>query len=324
MARPSLTAVPAQRSSLPVLQVRRRLVLGLLAGTSAIGLFSGVAWALAPEPAPVVESARDEAAVSLATIVANDFVNGRDSAVPAAAGVDPLFSRTNQGAFPDARVTFAGSTQTRYGDVQAVTTERSEFHVAVTREGVTELFELSVPMVLSSGGWVLGAAPSLSPVSAASAVDIPDYSKLFEAGGTQSDLSSLPYGAAVTEQVNRWAAAFASGGPKSPELFALTQDNDASHSYDGLGGWSAEQVVVKSFATGPNDPESAARFGSTWLTVRVALVLVPPSANGPTLSTEYDLLLQPEMNTATPPVTAWGPAGVGPTSELVNYVNSNG
>lgn len=322
MARPSLTAVPAQRSSRPLLKIRRRWVLGALAGTSLIGVLSGVAWLTTPTQEPYLVAARDEAAVALATIVANDYVSGRDTTVPAAGGVDPLFSRTTAGAFADPRVTFSGSTQVRLGDQQAMTMERSTFSVSVTEGETSRLYELSVPMALTSAGWVLGASPALSPVPLATPVDLPDYSDLFAGGGTQSDLSTLPYGVAVGEQVTRWATAFASGGVGSPDLFALTQDNDSSHSYDGLGGWSVQNTEIKSYTTGPNGPATAERFGATWLTVRVGLVLVPPGANGPTLSAEYDLLLQPELNPANPPVTAWGPAGVGPTSQLVNYANN--
>lgn len=322
MARPSLTAVPAQRSSLPVLKIRRRVILGLCAGSAAVGLFSGIAWLTAPEYQPAMVAARDEAAVSLATIVANDYVLGKDTSVPVADGIDPLFSRATAGAFTDPEVTFAGSSQVRLGDTAAMTLERSEFHVTVRQGETSKVYELSIAMAQTSRGWILASSPSIAPATLAPAVKLPQYGELFAGGGDSSDLNALPSGAKVTEQVNRWAQAYAAGGVGDPNLFALTQDNDASHSYDGLGGWTVQNVTVLSFTQGSNSAESAKRFGDRWLTVRVALVLAPPAANGPTLKTEYDLLLQPEMNPANPPVTAWGPAGVGPTSALVNYANN--
>lgn len=322
MARPSLTAVPAQRSSLPVLKIRRRVVMGLCVGASAIGLFSGIAWLSAPDVEPVRVAARDDAAVALATTVAQDYVLGTDTLVPVANGISATFSQTNPGALPGADVTFAGTTQVRLGDQQALTVQRSTFHVSVSGVEESHLYELTVSMAMTSRGWILAAAPSLAPLPLAESVVVPGYDELFVAGGTQAELSGLAFGPKVIEQVNRWAQIYAAGGVASPELFALTQDNDSAHAYDGLGGWTVQNVEIKSFIQGPNGGASAERFGSTWVTVRVALVLAPPAANGPTLRAEYDLLLQPEMNPATPPVTAWGPAGVGPTSELVNFVNN--
>lgn len=318
-----ITAVPAQRSSLPLLQIRRRLIIGALCATSAIGIASGIAWAL-PDPAPASIPARSEAAISLAQILVTDFVEGRDTTVPAAEGVRTDFSRSNGGALPDARITFAGSRQTYVGDTATpAIVERVAFHVAYTSGESTQVLEISVPMRQHGEGWIASAAPSVSPVHLAAPGPALDYSELYVGGGDANELATLPYGPAVKEQVNRWAKAFAEGGVASPELFNVTQDKNAEARYDGLGGWTATDVQIRSFTAGANSSqERIAQFGGTWLTVRVALVLVPPGANGPSLSTEYDLLLEPEMNPAQPPVTAWGPAGVGPTSALTDYVNN--
>lgn len=320
MARPALTAVPAQRSTLPDLKVRRRLVLGALIGAAACGVFSTVAWLTAPDPPAQVTQARDEEAIALATLVVHDYLAGRDTRVPVAEGVSGAFSQ-NGSAWPEAQVTFAGSVQYRLGDVpgEVVTTERVTFHV---RAG-EQLLEVSVPMVRSGGGWLLGAAPSLSPlqVPAAGGGGL-DYSELYTNGGTASELTTITWGPAIVEQVQRWAHAYASTGANSSELFELTQDTDPTHSYTGLGGWDVQSARIVSYTAGLNTGDRVARFGSTWVTVRVSLVLVPPGANGPTLSADYDLLFEPEVNPARPPVTAWGPAGVGPTSALEDYGNA--
>lgn len=320
MARPPLTAVPAQRSSTPALAVRRRIVIGLLCGAAGIGVLSGLAWLTDTDPPPVQVAARDEAAVALAEVVVADLVAGRNTAVPAAEGVSTEFSKQGEGVFAGAQVAFAGSVQERHGDAVSMTTERVQFYVSVPGQ---DMYLVSVPMALTASGWVLGAAPSVEPAGLSEPAKVPDYSALYTEAGTAADLARLPFGDAVVEQVNRWAHAYASGGKASPELFAITGDDDSSRTYDGLGGWSVESARITSYMQGPNSASSAAEFGDTWLVVRVALVLAPPAANGPTLSAEYDLLLQPLKNQAQPPVTAWGPAGSGPY-RLKNYLNSNG
>lgn len=322
MARPALTAVPAQRSSLPVLKARRRLVLGALVGAAACGVLSAAAWIFSPDPPAAVVEARDEEAIALATLAAQDYLAGRDSVVPAADGVTTAFSRGGGAVVPEAELVFSGSTQYRMGDKPgAVTTvERVTFQV----RGATQLLELSIPMVLRSSGWVLGAAPSLLPAEVAvtdQEVGL-DYAEIYTTSGDANDLAGLAWGQGITAQVQRWAQAYASSGADSAELFALTGDDDPTHAYAGLGGWSVESATVLSFAAGANTGDRAGEFGSTWVAVRVALVLSAPGANGPTLTADYDLLFEPELNPAAPPVTAWGPAGVGPTSAIADYGNA--
>lgn len=323
MSRPPLTAVPAQRSSRVALATRRRLVVGVCAATSVVGLLSGIAW-MTHDPAPVVASSnRSEQAVSLATAVVNDFVAGRDSAVPAADGVDTTFSHSSAGAFPDAQVTLSGVDAVRIGDKLSAVLQQVSFLVRVPRDGQTDtMYTVSVSMMQMADGWVLAAAPALEPTTVSAGGPALDYSSLYTNGGTASELAGLEWGQAVIDQAQRWAQVFAAAGAADADLFALTGDTNAAHTYTGLGGWGVQSATVTSFTTGPNGEVSAKTFGSTWVSVRVALVLTPPGANGPTLSTEYDLLLQPEANPAAPPVTSWGPAGVGPT-QLTNYSTAN-
>lgn len=325
MARPSLTAVPAQRSSLLQLQVRRRLVIVLLLVAAGAGLLSAFAWLTHSEATFPGIPARDEVAVSLATVVVHDLVAGRDSGVPAAEGVATTFSAAGQDTFAGAEVTFAGTTQVRIGDPTKATmvVQRSTFHVTVPGAENPTVYAVSVPMVQSPRGWVLASAPSISPVQLATPVKVPDYAALYPVAGTgASELTSLPYGAAAISQIQKWAQVFASEGKASQGLFAITGARDSTFKFDGLGGWGVERVDVKSFLLSPNPEADVDQFGQQRLVVRVALVLTPGGANGPTLNAEYDVLLQPGANPGQPPVTAWGPAAAGPTFALENYQNN--
>lgn len=321
MSRPSLTAVPAQRSSLPNLKIRRRLVIGLVSAALVSGGASTVAWLAQEDPAPQTVAARSERAVALATVVANDFLQARDSSVGAAEGVRVDFSKLHAGAqFQGATPVFAGSAQYQVGDQVSATLERVTFTVAGMPGGGT--YELTVPMVQTAKSWALAAAPSLLPGRAASGAAALDYSKIYANSGDASTLSSQPTGKQIVEQVERWATAYAAAGARSPELFAITGDSDSSHTYTGLGGWSVKKTSVVSYFMKANAPDDVKKFGEKAVVVRVALVLAPPAANGPTVTSEYDVLLQPGQNPAAPPVTAWGPAGAGQTPLLTNYYNS--
>lgn len=322
MSRPALSAVPASRSSLPILKIRRRVVLGLLIFTSCVGLFAGLAWLLAPSQVISAEAPRSEPAIALATTVAHDYLAGRDTIVPAGTGVDVKFA-DNGPVIPKARITFAGSSQYRLGDAQSLGVEKVTFDVIdPSPEEAPRAYKLTVLMAHAPTGWVLSASPSIEPAQLAKEQDIPGYKELFTTGGEPSQLGKLPQAEGIRSQVEKWAELYAAEGANSDALFSLTGDTDSSRTYDGLGGWKTLDVSIRSYLTGENGPETAADFGSTWVVVRLALVLEPPAATGSTVTAEYDVLLQPEKNPAAPPVTAWGPAGVGPTSDLTNFVNS--
>lgn len=325
MARPKLTAVPAARSSLPILKIRRRVFLTLLIIAATLGLFSGLAWLLSPSEVTVPERPRDESAIALAATVANDFVKGLDTAVPTSSDVSGQFSKQGP-AVPGGRVEYAGALQYRIGDVQALTIEQVTFLVTGKTpedpEVPADVYELSVAMGLGADGWVLTAAPTIIPAKLAPPMEVPGYKDLFQSGGDGSTLSELPNAEAIRTQVEKWAQVFAAEGRSSDGLFAITGTNNSEHSFDGLGGWSVEAMSIKSWLSGENSAETAAEFGDTWVVIRVALVLNPPATKGASVSAEYDLLLQPGKNPAAPPVTAWGPAGTGPTLLLTNYVNN--
>lgn len=325
MSRPSLTAVPAARSSLPILKIRRRLFLGLLIGAASIGLFAGLAWLLAPSELTVDERPRDEEAIALATSVAMDFVSGKNTTVPVAEDVDGRFAK-HGAAVAKAKVRFAGSRQMRLGDTTPLTVEQVTFFVTgpepEDEEKSVPTYDVTVTMGLAPDGWVLAAAPTIEPATLSGGVEVPDYKGLFTNGGDSSSLNDLEHATAIKSQVEKWAQVYTSEGRDSEGLFAITGTNNSSHSYDGLGGWDVENVQITSWLTGENSSENAEEFGQSWVVVRVSLVLNPPASKGATVSAEYDLLLQPEKNPAAPPVTAWGPAGTGPTVLLTNYVNN--
>lgn len=321
--RSPLTAVPALRSSLPLLRVRRRAVLIALIAAAGLGVVSAVVTMTRPAGGVTQVIASDSQAAALARIAALDYLAARDTSVGAAAGVDTRFSTRNV-PLAIADLAYSSSSRHQMGDLVQAQFEEVKFRVALagTDSAAGGLLDLTVPMLKTSAGWVLAALPSIAPAQAASTTQAVEYSDLFQEGGTAGDLGQEPtWGAAAVSQVERWAQAYASEGANSKALFDLTGDRDSTHSYAGLGGWTASKVTVTSYTKGPNNDERSSTFGSMWVAVRVHLVLTSSAANGPTLSADYDLLLEPGMNPASPPVTAWGPAGVGPAS-LIDYSNA--
>lgn len=348
MARPRLTAVPATRSSLPLLTIRRRLVLGTFGLCAATGLFSGVAWMTAePPPAPVAAQS-DQGAAALARTVVEDYLAARASSVPAAKDVDLDFSKdalptsdslpsptpspgssgAEDGAAPAAwsvqSLSYAGSSSFELGDGtgQVRSTVQERFTLAASGA----LYEVTVPLVTTgapecakadSAGqrpqscWVVAATPSLTAATAAGSGDRSgiDYEELFDGGGKDSVLPTPAY----REQIVKWASVFAAAGKADRDLLGLTGD-DQNHTYSGLGGWKVVQEPVVRSAVPVSTPHPG-------FIVRVGLVLAPPASNGPTLRTDYDLYIRSDKSQTVPPVVAWGAAGS--YKSLQPYLNAD-
>ena len=317
MARHPLTAVPATRSSLPLLQIRRRLVLGFLALAVVSVQFSTVAWIASGNDQPPTVEIPDQSAVSLAQTVVEDFLAARRSSVPAVEDVTSDFSAPNASGEPAAplaveSLTFAGSTQSPpIGDQQnrpAVKPVLEKFHATIAGK----LYAITVPMVRSGSEWLLAAAPSITPERVAANETKPgiDYEQLYPSKEAL-DANSLP--AAYRTQIKTWADTFARAGRADPALYRLV-DNESAHTYSGLGGWTlVTEPQLKSAV-----PVSSPHPGYV---VRVGLVLRASATNGPTLSTEYDLYLRSDKSQSQPPVVAWG--AVGSYWSLAPYFNAD-
>lgn len=318
MPRNSLTAVPAARSSLPLLKWRRRAVIGALLASSAAGLVSFAAWSSSGSNIPAPVALPDSTAVSLAQTVVEDYFGSRKSAVPTASGVTDDFSvAPSLGSPPPAAikldsVTFAKSAPWTLGDGTGgyQKTEQETFNVATGGR----LLAVTVTMELdSSGSWVLGAAPSIVPaaVGSSGSSDPIDYGHLYT--NSSSDASRFGSNAdAYVAQIKNWATVFAQAGHASTDLYTITGDHGA-RTYSGLNGWKlVGDPVVKSVS-----PVSTPSPG---FIVRVSLVLAPPAANGPNLSTDYDLYVLSDKVQGMS-VAAWGAPGS--YKSLAPYVNAD-
>ena len=305
MSRSPLIAVPAPRSSMPLLAVRRRIVLGLLLGFIVLSLASAGAWVSDMRNKPVIPVLANQGAVGLAQTAVGDFLARQASAVPAIAGVETDFSKATRDASVSGQVvgplavsglSYVGSAATTLGDGSREVTKIEQERFVATVAG--QLMEVNVPMAKTANGWALAAAPSMVPAAPGDGGRVRlDYASLYKGGG---DSSILP-GAAYTSQIAAWAATFAAGGPADPKLYALTGDTTAN-TYSGLGGWA----LVGAPAIGSVVAVTTPRPG---FIVRVSLVLKAPGANGPTLQADYDVYVRSDQSQSQPPVVAWGPAG---------------
>lgn len=299
------TAVPATRSSLPLLKVRRRLVLALLTFSILSGVVALVV-AVALRPTAPVQAGADSRPAAIAEVAVRDFLAARNSTVPAAKDVNTRWAPDTLGsADPKDQVkpldlkslTLAEVRRQSLGDTGDQRVDLVKF-MAVIGDAP---FEITVPVVVdpTADSPRLGGEPSLVPAKLAKTEtgDGADYEnyKASENGG------KLP--APVRDSISRWATTFAAEGSNSEALRAVTGDQDLHRTYSGLGGWKAEVTGVGNFV-----PVSEPATGDG-VVVRVALALTSPAANGPTLNTAYDVYVLYTGSEAQPPVVAWGPAG---------------
>lgn len=315
MPRFNMVAVPATHSSLPLLKIRRRIVLGLLVASILSG-FLALVISLASRPAAPVATGTDNRSAALAEVAARDFLAQRNSTVPAASGVSTEWApaQVDQDNAPKpvdvSSLTLSGVTAQKLGDAADQVVDLVKF-VAVI-DGAP--FELTVPMTVPAGADspVLGGQPALVPAKLAKTdeakpIDLNNYA-------TAQDGGALPQG--VQDSIKDWAAKFAAEGKDSRALRDVTNDQDQSRTYSGLGGWKAEVTSL-----GRSVPVTNEKTGNG-IIVRVNLALTSPATNGPTLNTAYDVYVLYSGKEAAPPVVAWGPAGS--AAELTPYTyNAN-
>lgn len=289
---PRLTAIPAARSSAPVLKIRLFLVLGSLLASALAGVGAMVAWATYQPPlvdvAAVVPRGR-----GLASLVARSYVSGQAVPVPAAASL--IYSPPSAGVF-------AAVTEPEWDGfvrytVPAGTFERHSFLFHRTVPGpdgaVVDLFELvvylSVPADGTPGNPALAAAPSVLPAPHRNSSAVADYSDSEAVGNLPAEARQLLEGP--------WVRAFATNNGEL--LLQYSGEADPAYRYVGLGGFSEASTLRVQTAID--------RGGDSWL-VRARVRLV--GANE--LSAEMDIDVTIEAaSTATPKIVAWGPAGSG-------------
>jgi hypothetical protein len=274
------------------------IAIAMLCGPLSLIIASG------KHPTVVVPAfSSNSATTAAAQIVAADYLAGRSTLVPVANGsaqdsqsVSANFSipsiATASGAFHYLQLVFAG--EVTKSD-NAVTYQLDSFFVETT----TGIFTLTVPMLVTSAGPVLGALPSMTQTVMASAntTDPLDYSS--DVGYTVGNGGYPTYATYIQSAVTAWAAAFASGNQSGLQAVAKYATQPV---YPVLGGFVAGQSVIQS--------EVATANGGLY--VRVAVHLT--SGRFTTMS-EYDLLLS-GANTASPSVISWGPAGAAPLTHF--------
>ncbi|MEU6037478.1 hypothetical protein ABZ801_18925 [Actinomadura sp. NPDC047616] len=179
----------------------------------------------------------------------------------------------------------------------------------------SNVLQLDVPVLLDPKGPLLAASPALSVWKngvgkVGGRADYTNFSGL-----------TTQVGNATKNQILRWAGAYSTGD--SAGLLAVTGDQNDSHRYAGLSGFS--------LADSPQAVQilSAIKSGNGQVIVRVRILLARaapagtvPGQNGAdqrfTTFADFDLLVG--ATGAQPPVLAWGPAGS--AAELEPYYNA--
>ncbi|MBO2465318.1 hypothetical protein [Actinomadura violacea] len=185
---------------------------------------------------------------------------------------------------------------------------------AATQAPASDVLQLDVPILLSGKGPRLAAAPAFSvwQDGVGDAAGKGDYTNY---GSLSTEVSD-----AAKNQIVIWARAYASGD--SAALLAVTGDQNGSHRYAGLSGFTL-----------PDSPDavqilSAIKAAGDQLIVRARVRLTRPDpaagGKGPrpfTTFADFDLLVGAPSG-AQPPVLAWGPAGS--AAQLEPYQNAIG
>jgi len=289
------SALPAARSSAPVLKIKLWLVFGALVTAAAFGVFATIAWvAFTPE---IDSSANQPQARVAAEMVARDFLDGRDTLLPTA---DRLGAGFTQAAPTDEDGEETGSApqlnwrnlQWRSFNRHRVNHTDGSYLYELHRFDVfidTTRYELSFALDVARSEPRLVTRPTLTERPAP------------EGGGEPLDwdrMTQAPLPQAAADRIAVWAQAYVADNRE--QLKRVTGDTRAGTSYRGLSGpWQlrGNPEVISVVDRGDN----------VWVRVRVP----QERANGFVLTSEYDLLVA-DLDADPPNVTAWGPAGTAP------------
>ncbi|MFD0856747.1 hypothetical protein ACFQ07_31230, partial [Actinomadura adrarensis] len=168
------------------------------------------------------------------------------------------------------------------------------------------VLQLDVPVLLTDQGPRLAASPSFTPWTrdgdtVGGRGDYTNYSKL------TTDVSD-----ATKNQILLWAKAYVNGDPAG--LLAVTGDQDKSHRYAGLSGFTLLETDRSVQIL------SAIKAAGGQVIVRVRVLLARPAGDRRFITlADFDLLVGAPTG-AQPPVLAWGPAGS--AAELKPYYNA--
>lgn len=247
--------------------------------------------------------------VGISQAVVSDMIAGRPTDIPRAKGVpadlgrlalDQLLSNSEKGAADSIQpvaATDVAWVASKQGEFFGTSEETDTFFVA----GKTTAFDVSVIIINTAKGPVLGALPSILPASAAHSGSISYLAPPIRIAGARG-LGRLD------GQIDRWAQAYASGN--GADLASVAQD--ASHIYRGLGGFTV---------VGTPSITSWYKLSSKPVQMIVQVTVTMQSDKSPdaVVSSSYDLLVG-NLAAALPAIEAWGPAGSGPS--LYPYENA--
>lgn len=291
MERPSWTAIPAARSSLPILTLRLYALLGTLVLAACLGVVSTIAWTTADPPVVDFAAARPLAQAH-ALSIAESWVSGTATSLPVADGVDARFNEQGDGGM---NITVRSLSPFRW--VRDTVQGRVVETQYVLVDAVESDLIVAVPFVFDKGTPVLAAYPSLSPAPIVAPTSPLEYQDV-------PALDSIP--APIRERVAEWGSAY--GRNDGAELRDLADDRAATQAqYRGIGG-------LRLLST--PDIRTAIPT-STGLVLRVRFTY-QGEGGGAGLSMDMDMLIT-AADSFTPRIVAWGPAGTGPS--LRPYTN---
>jgi hypothetical protein len=294
-----------------VLRVKLFIISSIIIVAMLLGPLSFVLAASKHPTVNVPAFSSNSETTAAAQIVAADFLSGRPTLIPVANGnaQDSQSVASNfgvpsvasaHGAFHYLQLVFAGEV-TKYdsnttGKVTTTVTYQLDSFLVATP---TAVYTLTVPMLVTDAGPVLGALPSMTQtvMATSNATDPLDYSA--DPGYTVGNGGYPADATYIQNVVSAWAVAFASDNQSGLQAVAKYATQPL---YPALGGFTAGQADIQSEVTTPTGG----------LYVRVAVHL---TAGRFSTMSEYDLLLS-GANTASPAVISWGPAGAAP---LANF-----
>ena len=291
MKEPRLTAIPATRSRLPVLQLRLALVLGSLVLSAVMGVVSTIAWIGNKPPALDLRGAVAYGR-AVAEVAAESWLDGKSVALPVLDGIElPQDGKM----LPHGSVVWEGFT--RESLPNGLVYERHTFLTTINGVGEDGEPNLKLLRVAVSVAFPNGAQAVLASLPSLESVDNRSSSKVFD----YSDLQTEDIPGSVQAQLQKWANAYATDDRSN--LQQITGDSTPKVEYVGLGGFIAgTPSVIAALPAGETD------YGSdTWL-VRSRVPL--SGANGFSSEIEMDLTVV-EASSGLPRIVGWGPAGSG-------------
>lgn len=305
------TAVPASRSSAPVLKVRLYLVMGALVFSAVCGILAILVVVSRSNAPQVAQGAALPSAVAEATATASEYLAGRPVTMSLAGGLEDLLKPAGKPLAGVSSVDWVGFTPAT--PVAGTNLELHRFLVTVPGEDPDNprRYTLTVPVqlvatktakaedgstVVVAQQPVLAAAPSLE-AALRPASGLPRFD--WENAPTPA-LSPSPQ---MDSAVKDWATAYLAND--SDGLSKVVRDPEGRQ-YVGLGGFTLEDAEVL-----------AAVKGNQGDIVRVSL-----TAKGPgdfVVPMEFDLLAT-GVESGDPSITAWGAPGTG--TGLAPYQNA--